>query len=146
MKFKPVDWHKANDFMATTSNRQRDTSDQMRQQSTSLRNETDNKTAWSEYDSKKALGQRANDVQKWKQSLETALQDLEGEIGELEKSKEATEHALAEKAIPLDVVVECLTRREARVAIDSVRDNVEINLHKVGLLCSAEIGIGTMCK
>lgn len=130
-KFEPVDWHKANDFMSTTATNQRGASDQLRQQSTNLRNVTNNKAAWSEYESKKALQQRANDVDQWKRSLQTCLGDLENEIGALEKSKEATEQALAQKAVPLDVVVQCLTLRESRVSIDQVRDNVETQLHKV---------------
>ncbi|XP_065175214.1 tektin-2-like [Sycon ciliatum] len=130
MKFEPVDWHKANDFLATTANKQRDASDQLRQQSTTLRNATENRTQWSQHDSKAALQDRARDVDRWKQSLETCLADTESEIAALEKSKDETEQCLNEKAVPLDVVVECLTMRESRVSIDQVRDAVEIQLHK----------------
>jgi len=38
---------------------------------------------------------------------------------------------LEEKALPLDVVIECLTLREGRQSIDVVRDGVEAELKKV---------------
>lgn len=44
--------------------------------------------------------------------------------------KEAAEHALQAKNLPLDVSIECLTLRESRRAIDVVRDPVEEELHK----------------
>jgi len=51
----------------------------------------------------------------------------------LSRAKLETEQALEEKALPLDVVIECLTLREGRQSIDVVRDRVEAELHKVGL-------------
>lgn len=44
--------------------------------------------------------------------------------------KEAAEHALQAKNLPLDVAIECLTLRESRRAIDVVKDPVEDELHK----------------
>lgn len=50
---------------------------------------------------------------------------------QLTETKERCEKALEEKALPLDVVLECLSLREQRVSIDLVRDDVEAELHKV---------------
>lgn len=47
------------------------------------------------------------------------------------RAKLETEQALEEKALPLDVAIECLTLREGRQSIDVVRDDVEAELHKV---------------
>ena len=49
----------------------------------------------------------------------------------MNKAKLETEYALEAKALPLDVVIECLTLRESRQSIDVVRDGVEAELHKV---------------
>ena len=53
------------------------------------------------------------------------------------KAKLETEQALEEKALPLDVAIECLTLREGRQSIDVVRDGVEAELHKV---CMFNVG------
>lgn len=49
----------------------------------------------------------------------------------MNSAKLETELALEAKALPLDVVIECLTLRESRQSIDMVRDGVEAELHKV---------------
>ena len=49
----------------------------------------------------------------------------------LNRAKLETELALEEKALPLDVAIECLTLREGRQSIDVVRDGVEAELRKV---------------
>ena len=51
------------------------------------------------------------------------------------QAKLEAEQALEEKALPLDVVIECLTLREGRQSIDVVRDDVEAELKKVRILC-----------
>jgi len=43
------------------------------------------------------------------------------------------EKALADTATPLEIAEECLTRRERRMGIDLVHDDVERNLTKVSL-------------
>ena len=50
---------------------------------------------------------------------------------QLTEHKERCEKALEAKALPLDVVLECLSLREQRVSIDLVRDDVEAELHTV---------------
>ena len=50
---------------------------------------------------------------------------------QLTEHKSRTEFALEAKALPLEVVIECLTLREQREAIDRVRDEVEAELKKV---------------
>ncbi|ETE66299.1 Tektin-2, partial [Ophiophagus hannah] len=55
---------------------------------------------------------------------------MDTEINSLTQMKEAAEHALQAKNLPLDVAIENLTYRESRQAIDVVRDHVEEELHK----------------
>lgn len=50
---------------------------------------------------------------------------------QLSEHKERTEKALEVKTMPLEVALGCLTLREGRVAIDLVRDEVELKLNKV---------------
>lgn len=130
-KYEPVDWHKSKAVMSTTAVRQRGASDTMRQMSTALRNTTQSKTDWTQHDSNSRMAKRAGDIDKWKKALEHCMSQVEAEISALTERKGATEEELQAKQVPLEVVIECLTLREGRVSIDQVRDNVEVQLHKV---------------
>ena len=56
-------------------------------------------------------------------------------MDQLSTTKKITECAFDAKALPWDVVMECLKLREGRMAIDSVRDEVEAELKKVRFVC-----------
>ena len=130
-KYEPVDWHKSNSVMSTTAVRQREASDNLRQMSTALRNSTQSKTDWTQHDSNSRMNKRAGDIDKWRKALEHCMSQVEAEIAALANRKDATEEELQAKQVPLQVVIECLTLREERLTIDQVRDNVELQLHKV---------------
>lgn len=51
-------------------------------------------------------------------------------MDQLSTTKKITECAFDAKNMPWDVVMECLKLREGRMAIDSVRDEVEAELKK----------------
>ena len=59
------------------------------------------------------------------------LGDTEAEINVLTNCKSRTELAFEVKALPMDVVLDCLALREQRVSVDVVRDEVEAELNKV---------------
>ncbi|KAG8143058.1 hypothetical protein E2320_000335, partial [Naja naja] len=87
-------------------------------------------TKWDEYDNRTRLNERLDVVNRWKETLDKCLTDMDTEINSLTQMKEAAEHALQAKNLPLDVAIENLTYRESRRAIDVVRDHVEEELHK----------------
>ncbi|XP_064382197.1 tektin-2-like [Halichondria panicea] len=129
-KFAPADWHTSNHMIASSAERQQSIARDVREQSKIVQIETDNKTRWTQHDTNTKLDGRISEITQWKENLSRTLTDTEKEIEKLTETKERCEKALEEKALPLDVVLECLSLREQRVSIDLVRDDVEAELHK----------------
>jgi len=57
----------------------------------------------------------------------------------IQEHRRMLEKALADTASPLSVAEECLTRREKRMGIDLVHDDVERHLTKVGVELTANL-------
>ncbi|PAA69953.1 hypothetical protein BOX15_Mlig027076g1, partial [Macrostomum lignano] len=129
-KYQPVDWFTNAYAISSNAERQREASDQVRQEARFLRNETDNKTKWDQKDNNTRLADRVDVIRKWKEILEQTLGDLDAEIAKLSESKEQTEEALERKNLPTDTVNECLTVRDGRRSIDNVEDEIEHQLRK----------------
>lgn len=129
-KFAPSDWKTSNHVIASSAERQRSTAHDIRQQSQRLRNDTENCTLWTQHDNDTRLDIRTGEIQNWIDTLTKTLHDTEEEIDKLSEHKERTEKALEVKTMPLEVALGCLTLREGRVAIDLVRDEVELKLNK----------------
>ncbi|XP_054658440.1 tektin-2 isoform X2 [Grus americana] len=129
-RFTLPDWHTNSHLISADAERQRSASHQVRQEARALRNETNNQTKWDEHDNQTRLAERISSVNRWKETLDKCLADIDVEIDALAKVKEAAERALQAKNLPLDVSIDCLTLRESRRAIDVVRDPVEEELHK----------------
>ena len=130
-RFAPSDWHTTNRIQSTTAVRQRDVAYNFRQSSYRLRNEVGSHTAWTQHSSNAKLEKRFGDIFKWKESLEKCYAAVEAEIESLTSHKEKAERSLHAKNVPTEVVWDCMTMREGRVATDLVRDEVEAQLHKV---------------
>ncbi|NXP50261.1 TEKT2 protein, partial [Heliornis fulica] len=129
-RFTLPDWHINSHLISADAERHRSASHRVRQEARALRNETNNKTKWNEHDNQTLLAERISSVNRWKETLDKCLTDIDVEIDALAKVKEAAERALQAKNLPLDVSIDCLTLRERRQAIDVVRDPVEEELHK----------------
>ncbi|NWW90082.1 TEKT2 protein, partial [Rhynochetos jubatus] len=129
-RFTLPSWHANSHLISADAERQRSASHRVRQEARALRNETNNQTKWDEHDNQTRLVERIGSVNRWKETLDKCLADIDAEIDALAKVKEATECALQAKNLPLEVSIECLTLRESRRAIDVVRDPVEEELHK----------------
>ncbi|XP_042649867.1 tektin-2 isoform X2 [Tyto alba] len=129
-RFTLPDWHTSSRLISADAEHQRSASHQVRQEARALRNETNNQTKWDEHDNQTRLAERINSVNRWKESLDKCLADIDAEIDALAEVKKAAERALQAKNLPLDVSIECLTLRESRRSIDVVRDPVEEELHK----------------
>ncbi|KFZ48181.1 Tektin-2, partial [Antrostomus carolinensis] len=129
-RFTLPDWHTNSRLISADAERQRSASHQVRQEAQTLRNETNNQTKWDEHDNQTRLTERISSLNRWKETLDKCLADIDEEIDALAKVKEAAERALQAKNLSLDISIECLTLREGRRAIDVVRDAVEEELHK----------------
>ncbi|KFV18007.1 Tektin-2, partial [Tauraco erythrolophus] len=129
-RFTVPEWHTDVQLTSADAERQRSASHQVRQEARALRNETNNQTKWDEHDNQTRLAERISSVNRWKETLDKCLADIDAEIDALAKVKEAAECALQAKNLPLDVSIECLMLREGRCSIDVVRDPVEEELHK----------------
>ncbi|NWI64946.1 TEKT2 protein, partial [Todus mexicanus] len=129
-RFTVPDWHTNSHLISADAERQRSASHQVRQEARALRNETNNQTKWDEHDNRTRLAERISSTNRWKETLDKCLTDIDAEIDALAKMKEAAERALQAKNLSLDVAIECLTLRESRRAVDVVGDPVEEELHR----------------
>ncbi|NXX81683.1 TEKT2 protein, partial [Urocolius indicus] len=129
-RFTVQDWHTNSQLISSDAQQQRSASHRVRQEARALRNETTSQAKWDEHDNQTRLDERISSTNRWKETLDRCLADIDAEIDALTKVKEAAELALQAKNLPLDVSIECLTLRESRRAIDVVRDPVEEELHK----------------
>uniref|UniRef100_UPI0037E8A5E8 tektin-2 n=1 Tax=Semicossyphus pulcher TaxID=241346 RepID=UPI0037E8A5E8 len=124
------EWYSNNHQLAATAQHERHVSNVTRQEGRSLRNETNCKTTWDESDTSRRLSDRAWDVARWKDVLESCAQKVDEEMEALTLSKEQTEQALAATAVPLEVTSECLTLRDGRRGYELVTDPVHEQLKK----------------
>ncbi|NWH60788.1 TEKT2 protein, partial [Geococcyx californianus] len=129
-RFSLPDWHTNSNLISADAEHQHSASHQVRQEARALRNETNNQAKWDEHNNRTRLADRITSVNRWKETLDKCLADIDAEITALTKVKDTAERALQAKNLSLDVAIECLTFRESRRAIDVVRDNVEEELHK----------------
>ena len=132
-RYTTSDWFTSNYAVSSDAERQRSVSHGTRQEAAFLRNQTDNRTKWDQYDNNTRLADRVDHIRKWKDVLDRTLADLEQEIKDLSESKSLLEQSLEAKNLPTEVNVENLVNREGRQAIDVVEDEVEDQLTKVGL-------------
>ena len=130
VKFAPNDWKYSNQVMNTNAEKQRSVSNDVRQASHALRNETDAKTKWEQQNTDKALKLRMDDVTSWRDRVELTLSQTDTEIGALMELKERAQAAYEEDLSPLKMVAQCQELRERRVSIELVRDFVEAELNK----------------
>lgn len=109
-RFQLPDWHTNGYLLSTNAERQRDASHQIRQEARVLRNETNNQvggqslvgwakgepqpytlficlclfqTIWDEHDNRTRLAERIDTVNRWKETLDKCLTDLDAEIDAL---------------------------------------------------------------
>ncbi|XP_042750163.1 tektin-2 isoform X2 [Lagopus leucura] len=129
-RFTVPDWDTNARLISADTESQRSASHQIRQEARALRSETNNQAKWDEHDNQTRLAERISSVNRWKETLDKCLADIDEEINALAKVKEAAERALQAKNLSLDVATECLTLRDGRRAIDVVRDPAEEELHK----------------
>ncbi|XP_068189532.1 tektin-2 [Antennarius striatus] len=124
------EWSGNNQQLSAAAQQERHVSRAIRQEGRSLRDSSNCQTIWDESDTSRRLSDRAWDVARWKEVLETCAQRVDEEMGALTLSKEQTEQALAATALRLEVSTECLTLRDGRRGYEHVTDPVDEQLKK----------------
>ncbi|KAM6903171.1 tektin-2 [Lycodopsis pacificus] len=124
------EWNSNNHQLSATAQHERFVSSVIRQEGRSLRNETNCQTTWDESDTCRRLRDRAWDVARRKEELETCAQRVDEEMEALTLSKEQAEQALAATVVPLEVGGECLTLRDGRRGCELAVDPVDEQLKK----------------
>ncbi|XP_041665518.1 tektin-2 [Cheilinus undulatus] len=124
------EWFSNNHQLSATAQHERHISNVIRQEGRSLRNETSCKTTWDESETSRRLSDRAWDVARWRDALETCAQKVDEEMEALTLTKERTEQALAATDVPNEVTSECLTLRDGRRGFELVTDPVDEQLKK----------------
>uniref|UniRef100_A0A663MTQ3 Tektin n=1 Tax=Athene cunicularia TaxID=194338 RepID=A0A663MTQ3_ATHCN len=84
-RFSVRDWHSSSRLVSADAERQRSASHRVRQEARALRNETDNQTKWDERDNQTRLAERISSVNRWKETLDKCLADIDAEIDALAK-------------------------------------------------------------
>ncbi|XP_076030267.1 tektin-2-like [Oratosquilla oratoria] len=130
VRFLPEDWDRNNATLRKTSEDQRYASHDLRQETTYVRNQTTNKTAWDLSNNTTRLEDRVKENNTLKEDLERSLRQVREEVARLEEAKRVAEQELEAHQMPLKTALESLMLRERRREIDLVKDEVEEHLHK----------------
>ncbi|XP_061885516.1 tektin-2 [Entelurus aequoreus] len=122
------EWCDNNNSLSTTAQIEQHLSNVIRQESRSLRNDTNCKTTWDESNTSSRLSDRIWEVTRWKELIVSCAHKVDEEMEALTLSKTRTEETLAATAVPLEVSLESLTLREGRPGRELVNDPVEEQL------------------
>ncbi|XP_054619084.1 tektin-2 isoform X2 [Dunckerocampus dactyliophorus] len=122
------EWCNNNNQLSATAQIEQQLSNVIRQESRSLRNDTNCKTLWDESDTSSRLSDRVWEVARWKELLVSCAHKVDEEMEALTLSKTRTEETLAATTVPLEVSLESLTLREGRPGLELVNDPVEEQL------------------
>uniref|UniRef100_A0A8C9R3N8 Tektin n=1 Tax=Scleropages formosus TaxID=113540 RepID=A0A8C9R3N8_SCLFO len=125
-----ADWESSNRQLWESAELRRLTAHRIRQEARHLRNDTLSKMELDQSNSFQHLSDRIQEVSRWKDRLQSCVQEVNKEIDALRKVKEEAEHVLAALLPPLEVSVECLSLREGRRGGELVCDPVEAELKK----------------
>uniref|UniRef100_A0A8B9T246 Tektin n=1 Tax=Anas platyrhynchos TaxID=8839 RepID=A0A8B9T246_ANAPL len=84
-RFTVPDWHTNANLISADAESQRSASHRVRQETRALRNETNNQAKWDEHDNQTRLTERISSVNRWKETLDKCLADIDEEIDALAK-------------------------------------------------------------
>ncbi|ESO09747.1 hypothetical protein HELRODRAFT_92149 [Helobdella robusta] len=129
-RYSVNDWFTRSYTNWTNSERTRLTGRDVLESSIYLRNETNNRTKWDQTDSNSRLVDRVERLRTVKDVIQQKTEMINGEIDQLNESKELTERMQAWFYQVLQINLDNLVWREGRREIDLVVDEVEDELHK----------------
>lgn len=129
-RFSTNDWVASNRSKFEMSDRERSQAERLRNEAYQTVRSTSDLTRFRQESNTKKLAGRVSDISFWKEELIKELRKMERETMDLEEHRNQLERALGETETPLKIAQECLMRRERRISIDLVKDDVEKLLSK----------------
>lgn len=129
-RYSTSDWELTNRSNFTLADKQRQEAERVRAEVFRAVKVTDQLTRSRQQSNTKKLGLRVKDISFWKEELLKEISYMTDETASLEEHKRMLDKALDDTVEPLRIAEECLTRRELRVGIDQVHDDVERCLTK----------------
>ncbi|CAH8593293.1 unnamed protein product [Heterobilharzia americana] len=130
LKFQPPDWFTNSFAISANSQRQREASELIRQETRSLRLAAALRTKWDEFNNTTRLADRIDAIKDLRDILELAQSQIDLEISMVNLAKDAVEEQMRNIITPKECVTECLTLRDRRRRIDYVEDAPEAQLKK----------------
>nr|CAH8865908.1 unnamed protein product [Trichobilharzia regenti] len=130
IKYQPPDWFTNSFAISANSQRQREASEQIRQETRSLRLAAALRTKWDEFNNTTRLADRIDAIKDFRDILELAHLQLDEEISMVNLGKDALEEQMKNIITPKECVTECLALRDRRKRIDYVEDAPEAQLKK----------------
>lgn len=129
-RYSTGDWETSNRNNFMEAEKQRSQAERVRADLFRTVKVTDQMTRSRQQCNTRKLGLRVKDISFWKEELLKEVHNMSEETSNLEEHRRMLEKALADTSSPLSVAEECLTRREKRLGIDLVHDDVERQLTK----------------
>ncbi|CAH8586798.1 unnamed protein product [Dicrocoelium dendriticum] len=130
LKYQPTDWFINSFAISANSQRQRDASHQVRQETRAMRLAAGLRTKWDEFNNTTRLADRIDAIRDVKDILELVKSQVDDELKMVQLGKDALEEEMKNLQIPRDCVTESLTLRDKRRATDFVEDSAEVELRK----------------
>uniref|UniRef100_UPI00398E3B61 tektin-4 n=1 Tax=Pristiophorus japonicus TaxID=55135 RepID=UPI00398E3B61 len=127
-KYIPEEWQQNNYSKYYQSFADRDTAENLRNESKTLMSERERLTQDTQANSTKKLGERLQDIFFWKSELKREIEDMLAETELLLQQKRRLEIALDATEIALFISTDNLQNRERRQGPDLVKDRVEDEL------------------
>lgn len=129
-KYSPYEWYNSNFKNYNNAEKERATAESIQLETQRLTDETDELARQCQEDASKKLSQRLQELNFWKDEVQSQVQAVEDEIQAINNHKAKLENALDTVEHPYKVALSCVKYREERDGIDLVHDEVEINLLK----------------
>jgi len=130
-KYTPEEWITNNSALLNRAVVDRNRAENICHESKALRVETDAGTLRTQTDGTKRLGERLQDIHRWRSELAQFIERLNAETHLLVGSRRRLEKALDATEIPFAIATDNLTCRERRFGPDLVEDQVQEELLKV---------------
>ncbi|XP_051993757.1 tektin-4 [Xyrauchen texanus] len=129
-KYTTDEWFANNSALLNRAVTDRSLAERIRHESKALKAETDTGTFRIQTEGTKHLGERLQDIHRWRSELERFIERLAAETDLQTRSRRRLERALDATEIPFAIAIDNLTCRERRFGPDLVQDQVEEELLK----------------
>jgi hypothetical protein len=163
-KHTPRDWDASASSLVSAAQKERSQAESVRKEALAVAQETSELLQLTQRAVENQFSLRLDEVNTHRLYIQRTIENVQSEISSAQvcvsvlptplsphapqAAKDTVDGEIAAKKIPLDITQACLAQREGRQGIDKVRDNVEIELEKVGpcgdharLMCVKEVAL-----